>query len=277
MSSIVDRLRSPEPFGKAGLAVAILALVFAATGAAFAAKAALTSKQKKEVEKIAKKFAGTPGPAGPAGAPGAKGVDGKDGASVQLAAATGCSEGGTKLTVGTESTEVCNGEEGPQGATGAKGAIGAQGATGAEGPEGSPWTAGGTLPSGKTEQGTWSFGMVSAEGSQLTSVSFTIPLAEPLDEEHVHYVSGEQQTNGEVPVGCTVKGVEGSKANPLAAPGNLCVYEAFGKPGTFLFITNPESSEFNFAIGAGRSGANLAFHAEEAGNFGRGVWAVTAP
>jgi hypothetical protein len=83
------RLRHPirairEPFGKAGLTVAICALVLAMVGGAYAA-GALSGKQKKEVEKIAKKYAGktgsagSQGPAGPAGAKGDTGTNGKDG------------------------------------------------------------------------------------------------------------------------------------------------------------------------------------------------------
>jgi hypothetical protein len=78
------RKKLTEPFGKAGLTVAICALVLAVTGAAFAA-AGLNGKQKKEVEKIAKKFGGKPGPAGatgpagPAGSPGPKGAAGPEG------------------------------------------------------------------------------------------------------------------------------------------------------------------------------------------------------
>jgi Collagen triple helix repeat (20 copies) len=118
MKRVFNRAKSPEPFGKAGLLVAILALVLATTGAAFAASG-LNGKQKKEVEKIAKKFAGKPGPAGPAGA---------------------------------------TGPAGPAGAAGKNGSNGAPGAPGEPGPkgeEGSPWTAGGTLPAGATETGDW--------------------------------------------------------------------------------------------------------------------------
>ncbi|HEY0277027.1 MAG TPA: hypothetical protein VGC32_02040 [Solirubrobacterales bacterium] len=77
-----------EPFGEAGLILAVCALVLACTGGAFAA-GRLTGPQKKEVGKIAakvaKKNAGTPGPkggrgpagpAGPAGAPGPAGPAG---------------------------------------------------------------------------------------------------------------------------------------------------------------------------------------------------------
>src|SRR3954453_22689625 len=55
-----------EPFGKAGLTVAILALVLAMVGGAWAA-VGLNGKQKKEVRKIAKTFAGKPGVAGQQG------------------------------------------------------------------------------------------------------------------------------------------------------------------------------------------------------------------
>jgi hypothetical protein len=71
------RLR--EPFGKAGLTVAVIALVFAMLGGAYAA-GGLTSKQKKEVKAIAKGLQGT-GPAGPQGAAGANGKDGANGSN----------------------------------------------------------------------------------------------------------------------------------------------------------------------------------------------------
>ena len=121
-----SRLRHPirslkEPFGKAGLTVAILALVLAMVGGAYAA-GALSGKQKKEVEKIAKKYAGktgsagSQGPAGPAGAKGDTGTNGKD---------------------GTNGTNGTNGKEGPEGKQGKDGTTG--------------FTE--TLPKGKTETG----------------------------------------------------------------------------------------------------------------------------
>jgi hypothetical protein len=122
------RLRHPinsirEPFGKAGLIVACLALVFAMVGGAYAA-GKLTSKQKKEVEKIAKKYAGrtglagSQGPAGPVGVKGDTGTDGKDG------------------------TNGTNGKEGPEGKQGKDGITGFIE----------------TLSSGKTETGSEGFG-----------------------------------------------------------------------------------------------------------------------
>jgi hypothetical protein len=67
-----------EPFGKAGLTVAILALVLAMVGGAYAA-GALTRKQKKEVVKIAKRYAGKDGLAGAQGKEGKQGPTGQEG------------------------------------------------------------------------------------------------------------------------------------------------------------------------------------------------------
>jgi hypothetical protein len=77
------RLGKPEPFGRAGLTLGVIAVLLAMAGGAWAASGGLTGKQKKEVEKIAKKTSGQPGPAGPMGAQGPQGqpgVNGKDGA-----------------------------------------------------------------------------------------------------------------------------------------------------------------------------------------------------
>jgi len=138
-----------EPFGKAGLTVAIFALVLAMVGGAYAA-GALSGKQKKEVEKIAKKFAGKPGANGTNGAAGAKG---------------------------------------DPGAAGAKGDLGAKGETGAPGAPGKNGTTGftETLPPNKTETGTWGAG-AELTGSVFVPISFPIPLAAGLEEEDVHFV-----------------------------------------------------------------------------------------
>ena len=150
----MSRLRHPiraarEPFGKAGLVVAIVALVAAIGGTALAATK-LNSTQKKEVEKIAKKYAGkpgangtngtngtngSPGEKGAPGSPGAKGENGKSVTVTEIPAAPGeaCEEQGGALVQqegAPEGTEVCNGTTG--------------------------FTS--TLPKGKTETGFWSFG-----------------------------------------------------------------------------------------------------------------------
>lgn len=157
----MKRLRHPitsirEPFGTAGLIVAMIALIAALGGTALAASK-LNSTQKKEVEKIAKKFAGKNGPTGPAGPGGAAGKEGAAGAA---------GKNGASVT----------GKEGP------------------EGKQGSPWTAGGILPKGSTEQGIWSVTVVetalhSIDGN--SAISFGIPLPSPPTAGYVNE-SGEE-------------------------------------------------------------------------------------
>jgi collagen triple helix repeat protein len=74
------------------------------------------------------------------------------------------------------------GPAGPKGDTGAKGEQGSQGIPGEPGDPGDPWTAGGTLPSKATETGAYATNAGGASGAQ--PISFNIPLAVPLDENH---------------------------------------------------------------------------------------------
>jgi Collagen triple helix repeat (20 copies) len=202
----MSRLRHPirairEPFGTAGLVVAVIALVLALTGAAFAATG-LNGKQKKEVEKIAKKYAGkngapgAQGPAGPQGSPGAAGTAGTNGAT------------GVTGTTGTTGT------------TGAKGATGATGVTGVTGQTGFTET----LPSGKTETGTWAFPQAAYEGFfYWAPISFAIPLKER--SEHTVYLTKAQTANSTTtPIeGCEYE-VSSLAATPVAPAGTLCVF-----------------------------------------------------
>jgi hypothetical protein len=125
---IIDRLRSPEPFGKAGLLVAILALVLAATGA-YAATASHHKKSSRGLSKaqviaLIKKYAkeGPTGPVGPAGKDGtngtngANGTDGTNGESVSITV----THGGECVKVANKSGEgeVCEGTQGPPGTNG---------------------------------------------------------------------------------------------------------------------------------------------------------------
>lgn len=189
-----------EPFGTAGLIVAVIALVLALTGAAFAA-AGLSGKQKKEVEKIAKKFAGKPGAPGAIGPAGPAGPAGKEG------------------------------PEGPQGQ---------QGKQGIQGKEGEPWTAGGTLPKGKTETGAWAlspYKLSEGFGGTIlgrTAVSFNVPLSSAPNFRYVKS-NGEEgaynETSGEFEF-TTATHCLGTLEAPKAAEGYLCIYAkfAFGKP-----------------------------------------------
>jgi hypothetical protein len=243
MSRIIQRVRNPEPLGKAGLTVAILALVLATTGAAFAA-GKLTSGQKKEVEKIAKKYAGKPGAPGAPGTPGTNGTNGKDGApgapgedgtnvtntAVPTSSSTCNHLGGAEFKVGSgAATTACNGQTG--------------------------FTE--TLPPEKTEIGTWA-----AYGETVAPISFNIPLPGPLDENHV-LKSGDTGFAGHCP---------GTAEVPEAAEGYLCVYTGASLGGSISGIAKSGSSSFPTA-GASSAGAVLYTPPGSGAIFG--TWAVT--
>jgi hypothetical protein len=238
-----------EPFGKAGLTVAIFALVLAMVGGAYAA-GKLNGKQKKEVEKIAKKFAGKPG------TPGVAGSNGKDG------------------------TNGTNGKDGAPGTPGTPGEPGKPGKNGTTG-----FTE--TLPSGKTETG--AFVVTVTESNQRLAISFPIPLAEALEGKrgevaHVIAPNGEEMNVEEELVDRTVAGAcLGSVGEPTAAPGNLCVYihhleggmpvpgsngiAAIDESGSEAQKVNTVGATVLFNNTFPPSGTHNAF----------GTWAVTAP
>jgi len=249
-----SRLR--EPFGKAGLIVAVVALVFAMLGGAYAATASkrhhkkaggavvLAKKFSKKFSKAySKAFSKRFAVAGPAGPQGPKGDNGSNGAV---------------------------GAQGPKGDTGATGPQGPQGEQGPEGAEGSPWTMGGTLPSGSTETGAW---LLDEEG--LAAVSFAIPLSDAtvayLDEgsgffsngPHVHILEEGEGETTECP---------GTVSEPAAASGELCVYigNTSTAPETMLVVP-PEAT----LTGGVASGGGIVTLGGAGG--GRGSFAVTAP
>src|SRR6478609_4995322 len=199
---MLNRLRKPEPFGKAGLTVAICALVLGLIGGAYAA-GGLTKSQEKQVTKIAKKYAGkpgapgtngtngAPGEKGPKGDPGAPGEPGKAGESVTNTAipvgdASRCNKlGGAEFKVGAgAATKACNGQTG--------------------------FTD--TLPEGKTEMGDWAFGQAYGLSLQLAATSFNIPLTAAPAPIYV-------EEGATPPAECP-----GSVAEPAAEPGFLCVF-----------------------------------------------------
>lgn len=156
-----------------------------------------------------------------------------------------------------------------QGPAGPAGAAGANGANGAAGPQGAPWTAGGTLPSGQTETGTW--GEV-FESEDLATTTFSIPLGAALDAAHVKRVN----VGDSVPAECNNgSGDAPSAANPEADPGFLCVFAGkFENGGKIVAggVIDPVSGE----SGAGRSGAGVLI-SSSGFDFGMGTFAVTAP
>lgn len=234
-------------FGIPGV-ISVIALVFAMFGGAYAAssssgggKATASAKAKKGPRGPK----GATGPAGPAGPAGAKGDAGAPGA---------------------------NGSNGATGPTGPAGPTGLAGAKGKEGAEGSPWTAGGTLPSGATETGMWFFetevkGEPPTSSNQFFVVNFPIPLAAPItEEEDFHFI----QTPGQDAANCP-----GNFKEPRAAAGQFCLYLSFGNnlenviPNE-LGLSGLETSQGGMVLLAIHENSNNSFR-------GRGSWAVTAP
>jgi hypothetical protein len=239
-------------FGIPGV-IAVLALAFAMVGgtalAASSAEDASSSAKRKgkakkknrgvtvqQVRRIARqearRFAGQ-GPVGPQGLPGVPGVPGEDGE---------------------------DGDDGEDGSDGKDGATGATGPTGPTGPEGSPWTAGGTLPSGETLTGSW---YLDNNGIR-TAISFEVPLAAAIAAGNVHFVA---------PGGGGSSPCPGSEANPQADDGHLCVYGTFVAPSGDTPVI---SSSASAALAPGASKAGAIVHSTTVG-LAFGTWAVTAP
>lgn len=267
-----SRIRKRLTFTNVAL---ILVLVFVMTGGAYAAKKYLITSTKQISPAVLKQLEGK---AGPAGSPGAQGPAGPAGPA---------GTNGTNGTNGKDGEKGANGNEGAAGATGSKGLTGTTGPTGPTGPKGTAGINGEngttgptgptgqtgfteTLPSGKTEKGTWVVvGHPGAGESLATSLSFSIPLAQALPEEHVHFIEGEVTGEHE---GCP-KG--SSAAKPEAEPGNLCVFLDSG------FKVNFESATIlsgeTGGIEAGKAGAWLLVHPAAEGLLAaNGTWAVTA-
>jgi len=196
-----SRLR--EPFGKAGLIIAIVALVFAMLGGAYAATASKRHHKRGGAVVLAKKYSkafslryskafakrfATAGPAGPAGPKGD------------------------------------NGSGGAQGPKGDKGDTGPQGPQGEPGEPGSPWTVGGTLPEEATLTGTYSVDHVvtdvagaMSEGEEfVVPVSFELPLGSAPTFSYIEPTGTGYGSSAECP------GVVGG--TPRANPGAFCVY-----------------------------------------------------
>ena len=266
-----------------------VALVLAMSGGAFAAGKFLITSTKQISPKVLKSLqgkagrtgaagaqgpagpagpAGPQGPVGPGGAAGAPGAKGENGVSVTSAAVAKSSstcnkQGGSEFTSATGKTAACNGAEG------------------------SPWTAGGTLPSGKTETGVWHVGPFkirtepgnfTTEGGTEAAASFSIPLAAPLGAGHAHFINsnGKESTNGAeevTPTECgSAIGSEVNASNPQAKPGNLCVYAT-------ELVNAIGASELIKAAGTAGAVASFFFTGDLEGKtvqYASGTWAVTA-
>jgi hypothetical protein len=235
-----------------------LALVFAMSGGAYAASRYVITSTKQIKPSVLKQLKGATGATGAPGATGAKGETGPAG----LAGSPG--------------------KEGAPG-TGKEGAPGKEGKEGPEGKEGSPWTAGGTLPPGKTEKGQWiasSQGKVAAGTDISTAAAFPIPLASPVASSHV---IGVKEGEGEEDESSAIKNheCEGTVEEPQAAKGNFCVFisgeehlkEVHGTEKVLIY--NGEKKIL--ALGAGLTGSIFIVEAAEEGEvLAVGSWAVTA-
>ncbi len=179
---------------------------------------------------------GSQGPQGPQG-PKGEGTEGAAGASVAGKALSEgnkeCPAGGSEFKAGSSTTYACNG---------------------------SPWTAGGTLPKGSTEQGVWTatpiengFSSVSAS----SAISFGIPLTAAPTVEYIKVGEEGKEHATECP---------GTLTAPKAAEGFLCVYtESPGLDASFEEAT-PYAVGARLEFTGTTSSVGVAIH---------GTWAVT--
>lgn len=220
---MLTRLRKHFTYANVALT---LALVFAMSGGAYAAGKYLITSTKQINPKVLKQLvgkagatgatgatgaSGAQGPVGPAGTPGAQGLpgvkgengaEGKPGTSVtSKTLAEGnqkCPAGGSEFKAGTATSYACGG---------------------------SPWAAGGTLPSEKSEYGTWSTVYTATAANQPDSspISYTIPLKAAPEP---HYIGDHEEFAGEKNEAAAIKEGKcgGNPEKPEAAPGNLCVF-----------------------------------------------------
>ena len=235
--------------------IASLALVFAMTGGAYAAKKYLITSTKQISPSVLKSLQGKAGVAGASGAPGPQGAQGPAGPAASQGPA---GVAGAKGETGAAGTPGVKGVTGPQGATGATGAKGTTGFTE-------------TLPSGKTETGTWSGG--------TTFKRIPISFAIPVDPAPTLVYVGVEETKPGCP-GIAASGL------PLAEAGKLCVYAGLAGGDNPAQVTGSSAREATFgdgvksvAEGVGPAGTVLEFQCgEPEAEFCRmeGTWAVTA-
>jgi Collagen triple helix repeat (20 copies) len=252
---------------------ATLAVLFAMSGGAYAAGRYLITSTKQISPKVLKALSGKPGAAGAAGAQGPQGTQGAPGPQGPQGPA---GTNGTDGTNGTSGTSVTSKEQktGKIGTCAEGGSEFTAGASKTYACNGSPWTAGGTLPSGKTETGAWAVdgAPVPEIHNQETSISFTIPLSDELPAASVHIIApgGEGAGGGTCPTGSSV-------AKPEAEPGNLCIFQG---EGGFNVETVEALLPATNEPGAASVGALLSVRAAEPATpllKASGTWAVSAP
>jgi hypothetical protein len=146
---------------------------------------------------------------------------------------------------------------------------------------GSPWVAGGTLPTGSSESGQWTYydeKAAEGEGQKQTPISFGIPLKTAPTAEFIGELEGEKEAKESPAI--TAGHCKGTVAAPVAAPGYLCVFAraVIGVSGTVGFF-NAQLGESGAEV-SGTDGTLLAFGTAPAGGAGGsvillGTWVVT--
>jgi collagen triple helix repeat protein len=280
----------------------VVVLVLAMSGGAYAAKHYLITSTKQISPAVLKQLQGKEGPAGaqgpvgargPLGAPGpagekgekgirgARGVNGESVQVVTLEEGSACAEGGTEFSINGGKSLACNGAHGSPGTAGqsvtnnalSKGNVhceegGAEfkvgSGTATYACNGSPWTAGGTLPSGQTETGAWAASgtpiagvvhLVPSIEALPTSISFTIPFTAAPTPVVVrgpsptgakgNVSSGSNEvtkvttTEGEFTEGASISG---SGIPPGTIIEEIKEMEVTGKPGEFELVLSLSAS-----------------------------------
>jgi hypothetical protein len=247
--------------------VATLAMVFAMSGGAYAASKYLITSTKQISPKVLKALKGkngtngtngangangkdgapgAPGTAGEKGAPGTNGTNGANGVSVTSTSLPAgneqCKEGGSEfVAAASKKTYACNG---------------------------SPWVAGGTLPKGATETGTWAVEATAAAPGELMTAVVSIPI--PLAAEfNVNFVGFKEP----LPSNC-----EGEIGKPSAISKQFCVFEGQS------MIVNHGGLKYEKAVvtpagpifDIGPTGGQLVFSTTQTGRVSaEGTWAAT--
>jgi hypothetical protein len=152
------------------------------------------------------------------------------------------------------------GLRGLRGLTGAKGSTGAQGIQGIQGVQGPEGPFPATLPAGKTLTGAFAMSIVATGAGQAMSDSISFPYRLSAGPT-VHIITGA------VPVGCS-----GTRTNPGAASGHLCIFAAPVFNGGTPATLNPDTQ----GSGASVTGAWIFSNSNAAGLAeASGTWAVT--
>lgn len=167
-----------------------------------------------------------------------------------------------QLPRGANGDTGATGVRGPKGDTGATGAQGAKGDQGIQGPAG-PFPAG-NMPKGETLRGVWVMHEIAAGTGSLaeSDITFGYQFA---SAPTANFMAWSAQPTA----ACA-----GTKNDPEAAPGNLCVYEDIHNNDTGMLICSLTTT----CPGTAPWGAYLRLMPAATGDFyARGTWAATSP